>query len=415
MIRTGLLLLAVACRIEIEDDLDLDGLTVAAGDCNDDDATIRPGLAEACDGIDQNCDGEVDEGAVGPVRYADFDGDGFGTDRFTVESCVASSGWVDQTGDCSDLDPTAFPGAEESCDGVDDDCDGNIDEDGVDAPTWYADRDGDGHGDPDAATIACAAPPGAVASFDDCDDTRSGTRPGAVETCDGRDEDCDGTVDDGAFGAGKEPACPATSCAGSLAAQGGVAPDGRYWVDPDGTGAFESWCDMTTDGGGWTLVWKMHHLSRHENDGPADPSFLACDMDPLDEDNAGEECNLPSKWTLFRPTDLRIVSAAFTFTDPVDYDYVYTEPTDALDDSDDILPYTAAAHFVAIADNCPGSEGIPPTTDTAPGYWLDKYSPGVSGNWDIDLRESKFDANCSRLGYGGPGGYATATTFLYVR
>lgn len=63
-----------------------------------------------------------------------------------------------------------------------------------------------------------------------------------------------------------------------------------------------------------------------------------------------------------------VVSADVPCSDPVGSDCVYTEPTDALDDSDDVLPDTAASHFVEIADNCPGTEGIPPTTDTAPGY-----------------------------------------------
>jgi hypothetical protein len=64
------------------------------------------------------------------------------------------------------------------------------------ATTWFADRDGDGAGDPAGATEACAAPDGYVADDTDCDDADPAVHPGAVEACGGRDEDCDGLVDD---------------------------------------------------------------------------------------------------------------------------------------------------------------------------------------------------------------------------
>jgi hypothetical protein len=55
---------------------------------------------------------------------------------------------------------------------------------------WYADTDGDLHGDPGARVIACAAPAGHVAAGDDCDDTQALAFPGGVEVCDGLDNDC---------------------------------------------------------------------------------------------------------------------------------------------------------------------------------------------------------------------------------
>ena len=90
---------------------------------------------------------------------------------------------------------------EETCDGLDQDCDGLVDEGTL--RTFFADHDGDGHGDPEHLCEACD-PNGCVAAFDwvevgdDCDDTCEACAPGATETCDGVDQDCDGATDEGA-------------------------------------------------------------------------------------------------------------------------------------------------------------------------------------------------------------------------
>ncbi|MCB9780516.1 MAG: putative metal-binding motif-containing protein [Alphaproteobacteria bacterium] len=94
--------------------------------------------------------------------------------------------------DCDDDDPAVFPGAEERCNGADDDCDGDIDEGAADAANWYRDADGDGHGDPAVSEQACDAPDGYVLSRLDCDDDDPDVHPSAVEiACDGIDNDCD--------------------------------------------------------------------------------------------------------------------------------------------------------------------------------------------------------------------------------
>ena len=62
--------------------------------------------------------------------------------------------------------------------------------------TWYSDADGDGYGNPALSTSACAAPRGYVANGLDCDDADDEVHPGAAETCDDVDDDCDGVVDD---------------------------------------------------------------------------------------------------------------------------------------------------------------------------------------------------------------------------
>jgi hypothetical protein len=136
-------------------DDDGDGFTEDDGDCNDGDVEVGPDAAEdMANGIDDDCDGVVDDGT--------FDGDGDG---------YSSTG-----GDCDDADASAFPGGDELADGVDNDCDGVIDE-GTDA----YDDDGDGYSEDDG----------------DCDDTDSATNPGAAEAADWEDNDCDGVVDEG--------------------------------------------------------------------------------------------------------------------------------------------------------------------------------------------------------------------------
>ncbi len=110
---------------------------------------------------------------------------------------------VDQDGDgypasvdCDDSVETVNPGAEERCNGVDDDCDGVVDDDPIDPSTYYLDADGDGYGAFLSPVVGCSAPEGHVDNGDDCDDTTAAVYPGAPELCDGVDNDCDQVVDE---------------------------------------------------------------------------------------------------------------------------------------------------------------------------------------------------------------------------
>ncbi|MFM9986871.1 MAG: MopE-related protein, partial [Flavobacteriales bacterium] len=163
------------CDEQIDEgyDTDGDGFTDCEGDCDDNNNTIYPGAAEICNNIDDDCDGSIDEGF-------DTDGDGF-------TNCE---------GDCDDNNNTIYPGAAEICNNIDDDCDGLTDE-GV-GTTWYADIDGDGYGDNNSSLIACSPPLGYIGQAGDCNDNNSAINPTATEICfNGIDEDCDGTADDG--------------------------------------------------------------------------------------------------------------------------------------------------------------------------------------------------------------------------
>ncbi|MCB9762176.1 MAG: hypothetical protein H6739_20420 [Alphaproteobacteria bacterium] len=178
-----------------DDDLDGDGYPQAQ-DCDDQDANLNPGEIEVCDGVDNNCNGQVDD-AAGGIFYADADGDGFGDPDVTAQSCEGNEGYVADNSDCDDGNAAVNLLADEYCDGIDNDCDGATDEpQAVDAATWYADADSDGHGTVDTTTESCDQPEGFVAGGEDCDDSNPQVSPNAVEFCNGYDDNCDGETDE---------------------------------------------------------------------------------------------------------------------------------------------------------------------------------------------------------------------------
>lgn len=162
-------------------------------DCDDQDSSVHPGATERCNAEDDDCDGSADDGVSYTYYYRDSDSDGYGSGAGTYE-CDAPSGYVSNDDDCDDSDREVHPGAAEECDSEDDDCDGSIDE-GVSYSYYYRDSDSDGYGS-GSGTYDCAAPSGYVSNSDDCDDGDSGVNPGASESCDGEDENCDGIIDD---------------------------------------------------------------------------------------------------------------------------------------------------------------------------------------------------------------------------
>ncbi|MBK6363892.1 MAG: putative metal-binding motif-containing protein [Saprospiraceae bacterium] len=96
-------------------------------DCNDNNVLINPGATEICNGLDDDCDGGVDEG-VQNTYFADTDNDGYGDATVTTMACSPPSGYVTDNTDCNDNNVLINPGATEICNGLDDDCDGGVDE-----------------------------------------------------------------------------------------------------------------------------------------------------------------------------------------------------------------------------------------------------------------------------------------------
>ena len=118
------------------------GSAVACGeDCDDTRADVNPRSPEVCNGIDDNCNGLIDEGLPARAYYADCDGDGFGAPAMMMMACAppttapvcnpasAVAGWSTSNDDCSDVDDTVHVGVPELCDAIDNNCDGRVDED----------------------------------------------------------------------------------------------------------------------------------------------------------------------------------------------------------------------------------------------------------------------------------------------
>ena len=224
------------------------GWVANTDDCDDTDDTIYANAEELCDGIDNDCDASIDEGAM--TDWApDSDGDGYGGSGTTVEACTAPSGYGEANTDCDDADSSSYPGATEYCDGLDNDCDGSIDEFGaLGAQAWYADDDGDGYG---GAFMLWGCSPGsaAVGTGGDCDDTDSAINPDGTEVCDGADNDCDGGADNvDADGDTFAPlACGGTDCDDE---DSGIHPEAiETWYDGiDADCALDDDYDADADG-----------------------------------------------------------------------------------------------------------------------------------------------------------------------
>ena len=225
------------------------------------------------------------------VTHRDVDNDG---DGYTAEV------------DCDDAHATVNPDAPEACDGVDNDCDGVVDEDVADAVTAYTDADGDGFGDPATEATVCELGSGQVAEAGDCDDSEAAVHPAAVEVCNGVDDDCDGGVDTDATDAPTgytdadgdgygDPTTAETGCElpDILVPDGTDCDDADSATHPDAAEAdcadpVDYNCDGSvayadTDGDGWAACEECDDGDALRN--PALPEV--CDTANVDEDCSG--------------------------------------------------------------------------------------------------------------------------------
>jgi hypothetical protein len=183
-------------------------------DCNDEDASIHPGAEETCDGIDENCNDEVDDGVETGIYYPDLDGDGYGEDvpvedtaffESAQRGCDPPDGYTIGGLDCNDEDPTINPDTTEVCDekNIDENCNGISDNNDstVDSATkhyYWPDHDLDGYGGDEYTPSYLCDPTTAYPADndDDCNDDEATVNPSWDEFCDdGVDNDCNGTID----------------------------------------------------------------------------------------------------------------------------------------------------------------------------------------------------------------------------
>ena len=161
------------------------GYVADNNDCDDTRVNVNPGGTEVCDGFDNDCNLSVDDNLTPPANTLQQ-----GVCSGSIQTCAGVGGWVD---DYSGI-ATYEAGSEITCDTLDNDCDGVVDESLI--ITYYQDSDADTYGDASVSQDVCLQPPGYVTDNTDCDDTNQDINPGITEICDGIDNNCNAQIDE---------------------------------------------------------------------------------------------------------------------------------------------------------------------------------------------------------------------------
>ncbi|MEM9074036.1 MAG: putative metal-binding motif-containing protein [Myxococcota bacterium] len=249
--------------------LDAEGALSCGLDCNDLDGDVNSSGEEVCNGLDDDCDGMVDE-TVLVEGYADTDGDLHGDPDAAMMGCEGTSGFSLLDDDCDDDDRLRHGDMPEVCDEVDNDCDDEVDEARV-IITWYRDEDNDGFGTATTTMLACEPPEGFSPLWTDCNDSNPDVHPLAEEICDGLDNNCNGLAD-------------------FTTPEGGLEDNDRDGV-PDCDGEMPSDCD--------DLNWDVHGAF----DGRIEAATEYCDEIDNDCDGELDEGADEVEETFFRDMD----------------------------------------------------------------------------------------------------------------
>ena len=396
---------------------------------------IYPGATEFCgDEVDNDCDTQVDGDdldAKAVYWYPDVDTDTFGDidaeewkgtaedapEGYAIRVCddptTKDAAFVIDNTDCDDAEETTYPAAPEYCDTVDNDCNGNLDDDyAEDAPTFYADTDSDGYGDPKSTTVTCDQPSGYSVDPTDCDDSEALICPGCAEQ--ESLSDCMADLDDDGYGDASPGAgvtigtdCDdddATSNPGEAEVVGNEvdndcsggetcytdADDDGY--RPNASSETESTDDDCTDSGEATASEPTDDCD--DNDATSNPGEIEVVGNEVDNDcSGGETCYLDDDNDGYRPDPTSTQASADDDCDD-NNEATSSEPVGDCDDNDNSINPGATELCDGDDNDC---DGITDEDDAAD---ADTWYVDADGDGDGDFNTS--DVECYQ-----PSGYVS--------